>query len=386
MDMRFNLTQRIHAFDALRAAMMLLGLVLHSSEPYTLGADAYWPKDPYAQGIFQNYLNSLIHVFRMPVFFLMAGFFGSLLFYKRNIGSMMKNRFSRITLPFALFLLLLHPAISWAARFTAGRFHTVLSNSLMNPTIFPKVTYHLWFLYYLIIITSVAIVLAMVLKRIPRISSPVVKSFNWLVKHQLAFILLHSILVFLMLVWIWDTWVPTSISFLPDYKILIFYLLFYSIGWLLFKSRDLLVHMMSFDRIFLFTALLIFTTKYIFWSEIGDVIYGALNALIIWLFVFGYIGIFLRHANSHSAVIRYISDASYWVYLVHLPFTLFIPGLLVDLHIPAFFKFLIVLLLTTLACFLSYHYLVRATWIGEFLNGRRYPVNKLRMQFNYRRY
>jgi hypothetical protein len=36
-------------------------------------------------------------------------------------------------------------------------------------------------------------------------------------------------------------------------------------------------------------------------------------------------------------------------------------------------KFAFIVGMTTGATFLMYHYLVRATFVGQFLNGRRYP-------------
>ncbi len=66
-------------------------------------------------------------------------------------------------------------------------------------------------------------------------------------------------------------------------------------------------------------------------------------------------------------------DASYWVYLVHLPFTTWVPGLLSHLPWPAAVKVLAVLGLATPIWWLSYDLLARNTFIGKVLNGRRFP-------------
>jgi membrane protease YdiL (CAAX protease family) len=49
-----------------------------------------------------------------------------------------------------------------------------------------------------------------------------------------------------------------------------------------------------------------------------------------------------------------------------------IPGMIADVDLPAFLKFSMVMLTTAFICFITYHYLVRNTFIGKFLNGRRY--------------
>jgi len=63
-------------------------------------------------------------------------------------------------------------------------------------------------------------------------------------------------------------------------------------------------------------------------------------------------------------------EAAYWVYIIHLPIVAFMPGLISGLAIPVFFKFLISLSVTTVICVVSYHYAVRNTFIGMFLNGK----------------
>lgn len=372
----FIKSERIHSMDALRAIMMMLGIVLHSTEPYSLGDDAFWPKDPNATHLSLNYIFSIIHLFRMPIFFLIAGFFGALLFYERGPVSMIKNRFSRVVLPFAVFLLLLHPIIILVFDNTSTVFNDRVSPIVTTLTFLPQITYHLWFLYYLIFITAFSFCLALGLQRLPHITKSITLSFEWLIRKRVVFVLLFSVIIFLMLVWIWDTWVPTRVSFIPDVKVLLFYAIFYFLGWILFKSRHLLDLITRGDWFFLITGFSIFTLRFIFRSSIDDVVYGALNAIIVWFFVFGIMGLFIRFASNHSSRMRYISDSSYWVYLIHLPLTAFIPALIANWPLPAFVKFLIVMVVTTIICFLTYHYFVRASFIGKFLNGRKYSTGR----------
>ena len=94
--------------------------------------------------------------------------------------------------------------------------------------------------------------------------------------------------------------------------------------------------------------------------------------LIISLLIFGITGVFIKYFSQKSKRLRYISDGSYWVYLIHLPFTILIPGFLGGLLFPALIKFLITLVLTSAICFGTYHLLVRKTFIGKFLNGKKY--------------
>ena len=70
--------KRLHSLDALRAAMMLLGLVLHSVVSYiTIAIPEAWPYQDRQTSVAFDYLVFAIHLFRMPTFFVMAGFFAA---------------------------------------------------------------------------------------------------------------------------------------------------------------------------------------------------------------------------------------------------------------------------------------------------------------------
>ena len=114
--MNSNKTERLHALDSLRAIMMMLGIVLHASNTYVV-ADygASWPlKDPINTAGYMDWISSFIHAFRMPIFFVVAGFFASLLFHERSSAKMIKNRVNRILLPFLVFVVLLWPLVGIA--------------------------------------------------------------------------------------------------------------------------------------------------------------------------------------------------------------------------------------------------------------------------------
>ena len=68
--------ERFHALDALRAAMMFLGIYLHAVVAYS--PNGGWPWKQAAQTRLLDGSISVIHVFRMPIFYAMAGFFTAL--------------------------------------------------------------------------------------------------------------------------------------------------------------------------------------------------------------------------------------------------------------------------------------------------------------------
>ncbi|MBT5078926.1 MAG: acyltransferase family protein, partial [Candidatus Marinimicrobia bacterium] len=370
---------RIYSLDSLRAIMMLLGLVLHSAITYGVYENSAWSLKDSITHISNDYIVSFIHTFRMQIFFIVAGFFGSMLFYERKPLEMIKNRAARIVSPFIVFMFLLWPTTVFAFGYTRlvleGNVNALEDSISVFSNLFilvPRHTFHLWFLYYLALITSISIVLALVLQKLPSITNNISRVFNWIINKSIARVIIFASITATVYFIIGSWSVSTSTSIVPDFNILIYYLAFYIIGWILFKSKHLLDTFMKYDWLFTILAVVLFSIYFFMSHGFSYISHVIIKSIMVWLFIFGITGLFIRYASNHSSIMRYISDASYWVYLIHLPLTAIIPGLISDWIIPATLKFLLVFIITSMSCFLSYHYFVRGTFIGQFLNGRRY--------------
>ena len=147
--------------DSLRAVMMILGVVIHASVTYSVNdLENHWPlKDPNGQSLWMDGITHFIHTFRIPVFFLVSGYFSSLLAEKRTWRGLLKNRFQRIALPFVVFLFGLWFPIQWGFEYSASKFYQDLGTLDWSQPMawIPKHTFHLWFLYYLIFLSAIAI-------------------------------------------------------------------------------------------------------------------------------------------------------------------------------------------------------------------------------------
>ena len=109
------------------------------------------------------------------------------------------------------------------------------------------------------------------------------------------------------------------------------------------------------------------------WSEVF-VLHGLISlcaVLYTWLMIFGFIGFFHRFFPGENRRIRYISDSSYWLYVGHLPLILILQISISDWDVPHVPKFLFVCALTIGSLLLLYEVMVRYTWIGTMLNGKR---------------
>lgn len=377
---------------------MMLGLVLHSALTYniTYHGDAWSLKDPKTVSFFSDSIVFLIHSFRMSIFFLVAGFFGALLFYERQPIRMIKNRISRIVYPFLVFLFILWPITVFAFGYTDAVFTNqenpfiIALEPFSNILAFlPQTTSHLWFLYYLALITAFTILLGLLTKKAGHLNLNLSKVFNWIIQRPLARILVFSGLTFLILSILGTSMVEASVSLIPDLNTFTFYLFFYLIGWILFKSKHHLDSLVNYDWPCTISAIVLATMQGLTIQNSNlepNANSGMLilySSVVVCLFTFGITGLFIRYGSKHSSVMRYISDSSYWVYLIHLPITAIIPAFIWKLPFSAVVKFLIVLSVTTLICFISYHYLVRNTFIGKFLNGRKYPSKSILNSSNF---
>ncbi len=94
---------RRHDLDALRATAMLLGIMLHCALAYV--TIPFWPVMDDSRSVVFDVLFSAVHGFRMPLFFVISGFFTAMLWRKRGIGGLAKHRFHRIFLPLIIFVI-----------------------------------------------------------------------------------------------------------------------------------------------------------------------------------------------------------------------------------------------------------------------------------------
>ena len=103
---------RQHGLDALRAFAMLLGIALHGALSF---AGFPWIVQDLRPDPSFGLLFTLIHSFRMQLFMLLSGYFTMMLWRKRGLNSLLKQRFWRLFLPCMIGLVTVIPAMEWAS-------------------------------------------------------------------------------------------------------------------------------------------------------------------------------------------------------------------------------------------------------------------------------
>ena len=106
--------ERRHDFDALRAFAMALGIVLHGAVAFIPGVWVVTDASVEGDGTLFALLTTAIHGFRMPLFFLLSGFFTAMLWRQRGLRALLHQRAQRILLPLAIAMVTVIP-LTWVA-------------------------------------------------------------------------------------------------------------------------------------------------------------------------------------------------------------------------------------------------------------------------------
>ena len=91
--------KRYHDLDALRGFAMLLGIAIHALQSFIPIPIPVAPQDINQSPEIYGYVFNIIHGFRMPLFFLISGFFTAMLWRNMGLRNLLKHRAKRILLP-----------------------------------------------------------------------------------------------------------------------------------------------------------------------------------------------------------------------------------------------------------------------------------------------
>lgn len=385
--------QRFHSLDTVRGLALLLGLVLHSTLSFFMPI----PKMDSSPSTTLAIVYFVIHIFRMSVFFFIAGFFAHMVFHRKGGAAFIKDRVKRILLPLIIGLLILSPltvaSVMWGL-FQPSWLTALLNTlkSLAGGTL--DITY-LWFLYYLCIFYVLSLTCYWIFDRFidstGHIRLFIDKILSWAIDSYCAPILL-AIPVFLCFYFSksWFLWmgILSPESFMPRLTALIGFGTAFGFGWIIDRQTHLLKKLEKNWMLYLgiAIALTVFCltqvgTKTDFMSMLmrksplegwTRFLYAAAYSTAIWFWTFGIVGAAMRFCSGYSSLRRYLADSSYWLYLMHLPVIFPLQVVMAGLPLHWTVKFPAILGITVALGLLSYKYLVRSTFIGALLNGRRY--------------
>jgi glucan biosynthesis protein C len=370
-----SFVDRYHGLDALRGFAMLLGIVLHGALPYMGLPNEVWPSDKGSSPI-TNIIFEFIHIWRMPVFFVLAGFFASLVIDRYSWSYWWDNRLKRILLPVIIFTPILALTVPWI--WIYGLYGKLSFFYTMEGS-----PWHLWFLYHLMLFaffSFICVSLGEILRNkglgIAVNYLSYLNIFGWVTKYRIFQSRYPVMLTLLILLTGWST-----AAELPENPIAS--ALYFSFGYGLYKKTSLL-NFMKRHWIKYMVASIFFFVLYLLTYKNLDYLdpttwetwyipYIGLKSINGVLFSYALIGFAEEKFGDYSSVLRFISDSSYWIYLIHFPLITLITFSMFNITLFLELKFIIAIIVTSLIGLISYKYMVRSTLIGVLLNGKKLP-------------
>jgi peptidoglycan/LPS O-acetylase OafA/YrhL len=384
---------RLDYLDATRAFALVLGIIFHaclSFMPVFMG----WAVQDVSTSPLVGMFMTVSHSFRMEAFFLLAGFFSHLTFHRKGAWQFVRSRMLRIVVPFVVGWFILRPLVvsGWIMGSASLRGDVDVRAGLLGGfqtlTTLPAGIFagsHLWFLYYLAMITTLTLAVRGLVTATGSWHVAIVRRADALVARlansPVSLVILAvptAATLWFMRSWGMDT--PDR-SLVPYFPALAIYGGFFVLGWMLSRQRELISR---FARLtpqrWILAGLGI--AAILLLGEIerdpghphslaAHVAYAVSYALTMWLLVFLTIGVFRKLCQRPNAFVRYVADSSYWMYLIHLPVVVWLQVAVAELPLHWSLKLAFISTITIALSLFTYDLFVRSTFIGWVLNGRR---------------
>lgn len=352
---------------------MLLGIVLHAFVPF-IATQPWFFHDRYESvGLAET--NFVIHSFRMVLFMLLAGYFGALMLDRRGPLRYVGDRAKRVLLPVIAFW----PVAVFPLGLLALMFASTHPGASQPEVTDPLVMFgpgQLWFLLVLMecVVITVA-VRALLIRFIGRERTSAFSERMATLFSSRAGVLVASVpyVVAVLIQGKPMSGIIEPATVIPEVAPLVGYLGAFSVGWALCRRSDALTRISRDWAVYLIVGAIGLSIMLIAQGQVPLPVGAALVALGGWCVTYGLVGVCVRFLTRPRPAIRYLADASYWMYLMHLPIVVAIGMSLAELSLPVAVKLSITLIASSAMLLLTYQLVVRRTPIGAWLNGHKHP-------------
>jgi glucan biosynthesis protein C len=386
---RLAASDRLHGLEALRALAMLLVIVAHGVLSYVdVPYGSLWVvrEDVANQSRVLSTLFWWLHGFRLPLYFVLAGFFADRLCAARGVGGFLRHRIKRILVPFAVGGLILLPLCYYV--FAAGwwlagecswdeirrvKFAPRLQAELFGPL-------HLWFLEYLFLYALI-FAAAVTLGPVRRSRTPAGSVASGARLLDSPWRPLWCMLPTALIVSIEPGVVLTHHnSFVPTPSQFVHYAVYFAWGVWFHRLQPTMAGFVRWSGLYLIFSVPVFALAYaLLRQHVGGDAGGWAQRLLLaaslasfaWLSIFGFLGIFQSAFSRPRPRLQYLADAAYWIYLIHLPIVVALQVVLARMPAPAIVRATLVVSVALAACLWSYERWVRYGAIGSVLSGPR---------------
>lgn len=346
---------RYDGLDRVRAGAMLLGVVYHATYAFMPDVGPWFPVQAKATWSGFTVLAGVLHAVRMPVFFTLSGFFTALVMEKRK-EQFLVDRARRLMVPFvvALPVSVVSDLLIRRASKAQGTMHPALAGQdewLLRPL-------HLWFLELLFLFCVAAWAMEKT-----RLSFPLARVL------RAPEVLLAGSLFTGGVVLVFGEPQP-AFSFVPDVSSVLVFGAFFALGLGLYRAREateVLQRRGWWMAVASLAVCLFVFTRPLQWQPLGH----ALAGLAAWLMSLGVVGPALRPGTREPGL---LTQAAYWVYLVHHPLVQAGQVLVATASWPAWRSYVAVVASVLGLGLVTFVLFVRHTFLGPWLGVRTHNV------------
>lgn len=347
---------RIHALEALRSWLLLLGIIAHA-------VLVLRPTMSRSDGTSAAMLYRYIHVFRLPAYFLVAGYFAAWLYERDGLRGFVISRFKRVT------SVLLVAQLAIAVTYGSGACGYC---SVQGEGWLAHGWLYLWFLCYLALLSHLTVSVVALVNRYAPLAARAVSST--LARREAFWVLLvFGFLALAVLPGVFggDGTFILDDGIVPNPSLLVGYGLFFVFGWTVFQGgfwcqiRSGLAWQLPLSV--LLGVLVVGASGPIACGFGAQFVFSGLA----WSATLSCISVAFAFASKANRLWRYLDDASFWSYLWHLPIILVVTVLIRGLGLNGWPAILAVTTLALALCLGTYQLVARRTIVGLWLSGRR---------------
>ncbi len=379
-----DMVRMANGLNAARVFASILVVIFHSAIPYMVSPIPIWIVHDTSQHVSIDMFVFWVNGFVMPLFFLLAGLSIAKSSWQLPFRQFVWQRFCRLGATILLAVVLIMPlllfswaiGLLWTERLTIPNLVRLRFPRELHAYLGPG---HLWFLEYLLLMSVLWSAVARVALRW-RFTARLVQG-EWAhgALGSIAGPLVFALSTAVILAFDVDTPFRLIAPFMPDFARVLYYLTFFVAGiWLAGMSQSLatlrahaIVHLVVATVVF--GGLCPLTLSYFAKSlqVPGQWALTGLQAIFVWCMVFGFLGAMLRWCSDRYEWIRYVNEASFWLYLAHFPVVCAMQLVVWPLQINPWGKVMIVAATGIAVSLIVYEYCVRYSWLGAVINGTR---------------
>lgn len=345
---------RIYYMDSLRSVLIIMGIFLHAANVYHV--DGSWMISDPEQHVVFNYLTQFIHLFRMPAFFILSGYFSLFIYQRYGVKKYFRYRLRQIIIPVLVIGLVVNSLQGVMLYY--GESSIFNGRSFADGYLFSGAWIsHLWFLVFLLIFI---ILLGLIMPILDRSTiSTTDRAADYFREHKAWVIFLFPI--YFVVVKAAATVLPGLFqrNFYGFWAVdLFFYAYYFAFGVLLRRHEGMLESMVGrYNRLAIVVALLC-------WGGLSLIGTNSLPGRIVEIYAQNLLSVILifliwrffqRFFNKPSRWIEGLSKSCYSIYLFHHILIIAFGLLFVPLAVSPVIKFVLVTVLT-LVITTSFHF------------------------------